>query len=421
MWKCSVCQSCMRKSCVCMCVWKSCLWKSGVWKSCTWKSCVWQSCVCVWERLCDKIVCVRKIVCDKLCVCVTKLCVCDKVVCVCDKVLVWKIVCDKVVCAVCVCVWQSCVCERKIVCDKLCVCVTKLCVCVTKFLCERWCVRKIVCDKLCVCERLCVRDKVVCVWQRLCVTKWRRRRRSGRRDTEPKTRTPQKDVANYGQLRFFLGISWSIFLRFTGVVCPVWCLPSHFLAIIMGCGGAYLLDIPLAAVDAWRQHNKWHGGCSLSAETLVVPLRMDCCRVIDLRLQLLLQQSMDLCRHTCIHMSQDLYHSITYLSIDRSIDLSVCLSIYLSTYLIDGCVDAATYLLILKNCVTACFWGRHDQCTRPVQAEIKNRWFLPCKFGILLLKVTVLQFLKHTQFHQTWLEIPSSLGKSCENLGVTMK
>ena len=132
---------------------------------------------------------------------------------------------------------------------------------------------------------------------------------------------------------------------------------------------------------------------------------MDCCRVIDLRLQLLLRQSMDLCRHTCIHMSQDLYHSIAYLSIDRSIDLSVCRSIYLPDRWMRRCRNL---LVDSLNCVTACFRGqhqhhRHDQCTRPVQAEIETDGFCHANLGFYCKRL--LQFLEHTQFLQTWLEI----------------
>ena len=146
------------------CVTKLCV-KGGVWQSCVWQSCVWQ-------MVCDKVVCESW--------CVTKLCVCDKVVCVWQS-CVWKMVCNKIVCVTKLCVWkmvgvwQSCVCERW--------CVTKLCV-------------KDGVWQRCVCERWCV-----CVWQR-----WGRGG-GGRRDTEPKTRTPHKDVGKKKRNQFCFSIS----------------------------------------------------------------------------------------------------------------------------------------------------------------------------------------------------------------------
>ena len=162
----SVWQSWVRRM-VCVCVTKLCV-KDAVWeRKCVWQSCVWQS--GVWKMVCDKVGWERW--------CVTKLCEKDGG----WQSGVWKMVCvcDKVVCEGC--------CVRKKV------CVTKLCVtkwCVKDGVWQSW-VRKMVCDKV--------------VWERWCVTKWcvvsvwskegrRRRRRRRRRDTEPKTRTPYKDV-----------------------------------------------------------------------------------------------------------------------------------------------------------------------------------------------------------------------------------
>ena len=75
--------------------------------------------------------------------------------------------------------WTSCVCVSKLCVDKL--CVDKLCV-------SKLCVDKLFVDKLCVSKLLCV--------HKLCVSKRRREEADGRRDTEPKTRTPHKDVGN---------------------------------------------------------------------------------------------------------------------------------------------------------------------------------------------------------------------------------
>ena len=67
------------EDCVCMtkllcerlCVWQSCYVKDCVcvWQSCVWQSCVWQIvsvCVCVSKIACDKVVCERLCVCDKV-------------------------------------------------------------------------------------------------------------------------------------------------------------------------------------------------------------------------------------------------------------------------------------------------------------------------------------------------------------------
>jgi len=100
-----------------------------------------------------------------------------------------------------VCVSKLCV--SKLCSDKLCEC--KFCddkMCDDKMCEDKWCVSKLCEDKLCVdkwCEdKLCV-DKLCgqVVWGKVCEDK--RRDEGGgrrRRDTEPKTRTPHKDVGN---------------------------------------------------------------------------------------------------------------------------------------------------------------------------------------------------------------------------------
>ena len=100
------------KLCVCdkvVCVWQSCV---CVWQSSCVKNCVWQSCVCV-LCVCDKVVCVWEKDCVWQVVCVWQSsCVKDGVwerLCVTSCVCVWKIVCA----------WQSCVCVTKIVRDKV--------------------------------------------------------------------------------------------------------------------------------------------------------------------------------------------------------------------------------------------------------------------------------------------------------------
>ena len=118
---------------VCECVIKLCVKESVIW-------CVARLC----ERWCVTKLCVKDSVCDKV--------VCDLWKKLCVKESVWQS-----------CVWQSCVCER-------------------------WCVTK-----------LCVKESVwqSCVWKIVCVKEIRSRRgRDRERDTESKTRTPDKDVGN---------------------------------------------------------------------------------------------------------------------------------------------------------------------------------------------------------------------------------
>ena len=69
--------------------------------------------------------------------------------------------------------------------------------------CERLCVTKLCVTRLCVKERgrerVCVKD---CVWQSCLEAEAAERRRSGGEDTEPKTRTPHKDVGNNAVFSF---------------------------------------------------------------------------------------------------------------------------------------------------------------------------------------------------------------------------
>ena len=198
MWKISVQQNCVQQNCVRQsCVWKSCVWQSCVWKNCVWQSCGWKSCVrqsCVWESVCDKVVCVTKIACQRLCV---------------WQSCAWKIVCDQVVCDECV--WQSIYrCWFILSLSPVIVYIYIYVQCTFILSFNGWCCARpmhstaefvtTVLSK-CVCVWKIVRDKVVCervYVTKLCVAKGaqRRRRRRRGRDTEPKTRTPHKDVGN---------------------------------------------------------------------------------------------------------------------------------------------------------------------------------------------------------------------------------
>ena len=139
------------------------------------------------------------------------MCVCESVcerererekalcVCMCDNVASDKVMCDLRVTKLCVWVelyvtklyvtkWSD-----KVVRERL--CATKLCV---KGFCMRKLRRRVVCDQV-VCDKE-ERDKVVCVKDYV----WQEGRGGGgsrRRDTEPKTRTPHKDVRSVRQFQ----------------------------------------------------------------------------------------------------------------------------------------------------------------------------------------------------------------------------
>jgi hypothetical protein len=103
----------------------------------------------------------------------------DKIVCVWVELYVTKLYVTK---------WSD-----KVVRERL--CATKLCV---KGFCMRKLRRRVVCDQV-VCDKE-ERDKVVCVKDYV----WQEGRGGGgsrRRDTEPKTRTPHKDVRSVRQFQ----------------------------------------------------------------------------------------------------------------------------------------------------------------------------------------------------------------------------